>query len=315
MQRKQLILGVDGGGTKTVAWLARFLPSAEPKILGRGLAGSANLRAVGQATAEANLDAAIEAAWQDANQECQQVDSAVLALAGAGLPEVQDRISAWAEKRGLAKKLQIVHDANAVLKAGTPAGWGVALVSGTGSVAYGQDQKSATAVSGGWGYWLGDEGSAFSIGQAALRAAARAADDRGPATQLLQSIKARLEIENPREMLSALSRAGDTRHAIAKLADLVSLAAEQQDPVACEIVNQSAQDLAALVRGVAKELSLGPEFSLALAGGVICGSEVVRKSFMQSLSETDLRPTGVQLVPDPVEGCLKIAMEEIESSA
>ena len=306
-----LVLGVDGGGTKTVAWLARLLPSGETQVLGRGLAGSANLRAVGLVSASENLDVAVDGAWNAAGQQCSPVESAVLALAGAGLPEVQAQVAAWAEKRNLAKHLQVVHDAEVVLKAGTPAGWGVALVAGTGSVAFGRAQNSATAVSGGWGYWFGDEGSAFRLGQAALQLAARAADHRGPATQLLGEILAHLEIENPREMLAVLSRDGDTRRAIAKLAGLVTKAAEQQDGVAREIVEQAGRDLAALVKGVAEELSLGPGFPLALAGGVLCGSQTVRDYLMETLSTAGLQPTGVELVPDPVSGCLKIAAENL----
>jgi len=303
----RLVLGVDGGGTKTVAWLARCVFSADPEVIGHGVADSSNFRAVGQSTASANLDAAIDAAWGEAQLKCRSVECAVLALAGAASSDVQDQVSAWAAQRSLTKRLKIVHDAKAVLEAGTAEGLGVALVAGTGSVAFGQDPGLATAVSGGWGYWFGDEGGAFGLGQAALRAAAQSVDDRAPKTRLLQAISNRLGIEEPREMLSALSVAGDIRQAIAELADLVTDVAQEQDPVACHIVEQAGYDLAGLVKSVANKLSLGSDFSLALAGGVMCSSPVIRESFLQSLHCENLRPTSVQLVKEPVSGCVKIA--------
>ena len=59
-----LVLGVDGGASKTVAWIAAVDAGAPP--LGRGVAGPGNPRSVGFAEAEANIDSAIDAAWADA---------------------------------------------------------------------------------------------------------------------------------------------------------------------------------------------------------------------------------------------------------
>lgn len=308
------VLGVDGGGTKTVAWIAYLDSDGKPEVVGRGIAGSSNLRAVGWSQTSANLGAALDAAWNESGLERRPVDSAVLALAGAASSEVQVQIAAWAEQQCLTKRLKVVHDAKAVLKAGTSEGWGVALVAGTGSVAFGQNSESAAAVSGGWGYWFGDEGGAFGLGQTALRAVALAADGRGPTTQLLPIICDRLGIEDPREMLSALSRTGDVRQAIAELADLVTTAAQEQDRVACQIVTQAGRDLAALVESVAKKLSMGTDFPLALAGGVMCRSQVVRDSFLQGLNEKNLNPIDVQMVADPVAGCLKMAATDLTST-
>ncbi len=311
---QQLVLGIDGGGTKTVAWLARFTPSSEPEIIGQGLAPSCNIRAIGREKALENLNSAIDAAWLKAGLDCHSVDSAVLALAGASTAEVQEQVAAWAEQRSLAARLDIVHDAKAVLEVGTPEGWGIALVAGTGSVAFGKNSESRTAVSGGWGYWFGDEGSAFGLGQAALRAASQSADGRGPSTQLLPAIINRLGVNEPRDILPALSVAGDVRQAIAELAVLVSHAADEQDPAARKIVLQAGRDLAELVKSTANQLSLGNEFPLALAGGVLCGSSTIREHFLQSLSEASFQPTTVQLVSDPVSGCVKMACAALQTT-
>ena len=84
----------------------------------------------------------------------------------------------------LARHVEVTNDAAILLAAGTPDGWGVALVSGTGSIAFGRAPDGRTARGGGWGYLLGDEGSAYALVLAGLQAVARAADGRGEPTCL-----------------------------------------------------------------------------------------------------------------------------------
>ena len=307
---EKIVLAVDGGGTKTVSWLARVRPEDGPQILGRGAAGSSNLQAVGSENALANLSFAIKSSWIDAGLQPAAADVAVFALAGSGQVEAQAQVLDWAMRQAIAKKVQVLHDARAVLLAGTPAGWGVALVAGTGAVAFALDATGKQAVAGGWGHWFGDEGSAFWLGQFALRTATQAVDGRGSSSRLTQAILDRLEITEPKEMLSALSRGGDVRQAIAALADLVSLLAAEEDEVAARIVDEAVAHLAGLVVCVANQLSIGKQFPLALAGGVLCGSSFVRERLTTELRNHDICPSSLQLVHEPVHGCLRHACRE-----
>jgi N-acetylglucosamine kinase-like BadF-type ATPase len=192
--------------------------------------------------------------------------------------------------------------------AGTPAGSGVALIAGTGAVAYAVNGVGETAIAGGWGFWFGDEGSAFWLGQAAARAVSQAADGRGPQTQLTELVLNRLGIVEPREVLTALGRDGaDVRFALAGLAPLVSQAAESGDDMARRIVADAARALAALVSAAAAKASLGQQCSLALAGGVICQSVPIRMAFLAELAERGISPATVELVEEPAIGCLHLA--------
>ncbi|QDS98265.1 N-acetylglucosamine kinase [Adhaeretor mobilis] len=307
----RLVLGIDGGGTKTAALLARCTSPSDFEIIGRGHSGSANVMAVGFDTATTNLKSAIQAAWAKSGIAARAVDAAIFALAGASLTEVQEQISHWAIQQEIAQRPRFIHDAEAVLAAGTPEGIGVALVSGTGSVTMGRNIEGKTEVTGGWGYWFGDEGSAFAIGQAGLRAVTQAADGRGPTTQLTQVFLEQVQVTDPRGLLAALSQADGTRYAIAKLAKEVTHAAELGDEVAMQISKQAGEDLAKLVEATAMKLSLGSGFPLALAGGVLCGSEVVRTDFAQRLSELAIEPNSLEYVKEPSIGCLKVACEEL----
>jgi N-acetylglucosamine kinase-like BadF-type ATPase len=306
---ERLALGVDGGGTKTEAWLAHLGATAEPIILGRGKAGSSNPRAVGMEPALANLGAAIDAAWADAKLAPTQVDCAVLAMSGAGHLAVQERIAEWANRRELAKQVWFKHDAEPVLAEGTPEGWGVALIVGTGSAAIGCGSDRQRRVVGGWGYHYGDEGSAYWIGRRALETVARAADGRGPVTQLTAAILDRLQVDEPRSALSALEKTGNVRGAIASLADLVEATARGGDASAAAIVDEAAEELATMIATLANQLSFDQEFPLALAGGVICGSELLRDRLEAALKQCSLNPNPIKLVPHPVAGCLRIARQ------
>ena len=83
MACSRLVLGVDGGGTKTEAWLAEVSGAGDPTVIGRGLAASSNPRAVGMDVACTNLGLVIDAAFADAKRAIQSVDVVVLALSGA----------------------------------------------------------------------------------------------------------------------------------------------------------------------------------------------------------------------------------------
>lgn len=302
-----LVIGVDGGGTKTEAWVARIVNEQEPNVIGRGLAGSSNPRAVGMELALANLAEAVAAARADAGLGQASVRLAVLAMSGAGHATVREQIGAWALARGMADEVRFEHDAEPVLAEGTPQGRGIALIVGTGSAAIGADASAAKHVVGGWGYHYGDEGSAYWIGRQALVEVARSADGRSGPTSLVQTLTARLGVTDARAILGALEQTGNVRGAIARLAVDVEQAAQQGDAVALAIVKQGASELAQMTATLAEQLKLGVEFPLALAGGVICGSELLRQELAAALAERGLQPSPVKTVPNPVAGCLRLA--------
>ena len=302
---QSLVIGVDGGGTKTVAWLGRVISANEYDVLGRGAAGSSNVNAVGWDEATSNLKKSIISAWQNAGLEPSAVDIAVLALSGSGHEKVRKSLVQWASENRIAGSTEVIHDAEAVLWAGNSEGWGVALISGTGSVAFAKSQSSEEiGICGGWGFWFGDEGSAFWLGQSALRAVAHADDGRGPATSLTDAIAARLNAANARSFLRELSRGDQVRHNIAALADVVLETAETGDEVAQGIAQEGARHLALQVQAASEQSALADRFPLAFAGGVLCSSEMIRQLVVDQLSELSIEPRTIEVIPDPVIGSL-----------
>jgi N-acetylglucosamine kinase-like BadF-type ATPase len=272
---------------------------------------------VGLARATENLDKAIAAAFSDAGLAPARVDTAVLAMAGSDRDEIRRPVATWADERRLAGCFRLVSDAVPVLWAGTTEGWGVALISGTGSFAFGQSRDGRQARSGGWGRLLGDEGSGYAIALAGLRAATREADSRGPSTRLLPAILHRLRLDRPEQLITAVNRAalGADPLDVAALAEVVIATDADGDAVAGRILDEAAADLAELVAAVADKLELAAKsFPLALAGGVLVGSSLLREKLKRQLESLGVVPESLRTVPEPVWGAVLLG-EDTASNA
>lgn len=313
MPCEPLLLGIDGGGSKTNAWLAAGDSAGSSRIIGCGAAGPSNCVAVGFETALVNLDAAIDAAFLAAGRSRTCVAAAVLGLAGADRDTVRPKIEHWAAEPQLAARVRIVPDATLVLAAAVGDAAGIALISGTGSLSLGRDMAGRTARAGGWGWLLGDEGSGFALAQAALRAVAAEVDGQGPTTALTAALSSALHVSHPRELVAAI-HGTDThsdvtaRAKIAALSPVVVQAAEEGDAVAGNLIERAAADLASLVDAVARQLALSANpFPLALAGGLLLGSQRLRSELARQLATLELTADPMTLVAEPVQGAVRLA--------
>src|SRR5262249_28102204 len=153
MNEDILLLGIDGGGTSTVAWLA----DARGEIIGRGASGASNVKAVGAEACLAALEAATEAAFASARTARRPLDVACLGLAGLDRPDARPLIDEWNRSSLHARRLVLVNDGDLVIAAGTPEGWGIGLIAGTGSIVVGRGRDGRKTRAGGWGHIFGDE--------------------------------------------------------------------------------------------------------------------------------------------------------------
>jgi N-acetylmuramic acid 6-phosphate etherase len=305
-----LYLGIDGGGTNTVALLAMSAPgSAEGDwtVLGRGKSGPSNRQAAGTERALAALDEAVSAAFATADLPRSPVAAACLGLAGADRPDDQAVIREWADRVHLAGRVEVTSDAAVLLAAGTPAGWGLVLIAGTGSIAFGRRADGRRERAGGWGHRLGDEGSAYAVAMSALQAVARAADGRGPPTRLTERFLNRFGLRHPQELIAVVYRSGRDREDFAALAPLVVEMAED-DVVAGQIVEAGARELALAGEAVARRLGWDGPVPVALSGGLLLGSEGYRERVLGALRMLGIQPEPVQLVEEPARGAIRLAL-------
>lgn len=304
------ILGIDGGGTKTVAWLAAIEDGPlrrAPTVLGKGSAGPSNQRAVGPITAGNNLDAAVDAAFADAGLPRATVAAACLGLAGADRDSDRRVIEDWSRVAYLAIAVEVVNDAVPLLHVGQGDGCGVAIIAGTGSLAWGRNSHGNTARSGGWGYLFSDEGSAFSIGRAVLQTVSRAVDGRGERTCLVADVLERLKVTSPQEIVHAVYADDVPRAVVANMAALAFAAAGKGDPAARMILKQAAIELAAMAVTTARRLELQAVLSLALTGAVLIHNPEFRQEIIEEIEAAGVKLTQITVVQDPVAGAVNIA--------
>lgn len=265
-----LYLGVDGGGTKTVA----VVVDADGRVRGRGAASGSNQASLGtQAAVEAVLRAARTALRRAGAQA--PCEAAWIGL--AGVHSTTDAQAIQKPFTSLARMVRVTNDAEMLLGA-LPRGVGVALISGTGSIAWGRNAVGETARCGGWGHVFGDEGSGYGLGSAALRAVARAADGRGRPTALTATILGEWEIATTDELIARAYLAGDKAQ-IAALAPLVIAVAEAGDEAARAIVREEAEELARQGATLADTLRLrsgDAPIPLALGGRLLVGAPSFR---------------------------------------
>lgn len=292
------VVGIDSGGTKTVGLLA----DEHGKVLAKARGGGANLVIHGELSVEKVLYQVIEDLESPG-----PIDAICLGMAGVDRDEEKELIRGLLRRLGLRKAVRIVNDALIALVAGAPEGIGIVISAGTGSIAYGVDPNGETARSGGWGYLLGDEGSAFWLGHAAVRQGIRAVDGRGPATTLFDRISQRLELDVPDGLVKWFYDQELSRDRVARLASLVEEAADDGDVAANSLLDQAAQHLARAARAVDRKLTFTESYPLVLAGGVFraCPSLYARVESNLDLPKTEV----VRLDKEPATGAVTLALE------
>jgi N-acetylglucosamine kinase-like BadF-type ATPase len=304
---QEFLLAVDGGGTKTQA----LITDLEGHVVARGIGPSSNIHRVGLEQSGRALATAIEGALQyvvgdsaPAGQPAwrrTKIVAACFGLAGVDCPEDEREISHWVREQGVTPSFQVLNDSELILAAGTPDGWGIALISGTGSVCLGRTAEGRTVRVGGWGGMLGDEGSGYVIALRALQTATQTADGRANATGLLDAILRHWSLPDAQALIRHVHGAHMTQTEIATLATVVTRLATEGEDASNKIIHQAASDLALHIDTVVRRLGLKRP-PLALAGGVLRGC--LRAALDQAI-QSELGP--VQFVSDPSLGAVVLA--------
>ncbi len=289
-------LGIDGGGTTTDlaivdasgAVIARRTgPTSNQAVVGFAQASGALIELITEAAAGANIPVPLTAGW--------------IGLAGSDRPEDRDAFARALDY--LVGDLHITNDAELVLS-GTPDRTGIALIAGTGSIAFARNAGGLTGRSGGWGHIFGDEGSAYGVAVAGLRAVAAATDGRGPETSLTDSLTAAWRAETPQQLIRRVYAPEVKKADIAATAPLVLDAAAAGDAVAVDIIERAGDDLAALVMSLARRIPFETRPAVACTGGLILRSDQLRARVASRLD-----PAWVQPELQPVDDIAASAAE------
>lgn len=295
------MLGIDAGGSKTVAWLA----DAEGRVIGEGRGGGANLHSAGELATEKALFDVMHAALGD-----RAAMPGVVCVGMAGMDRADDEAVVRGILRRLGCRGQIVavNDAHIALVAGADESPGVVVIAGTGSIAYGIGPAGTAARAGGWGEVYGDEGSAFWVGARALASVVRAADRRGPATALTGLVLKHAEADRIDGLVRQVHTRPDRRQLIAAMAGLVARAQADGDAVAAEILRAAADELALAARSVVDQLGMrGERCQVVLAGGLFKMAPPMAAMLAARVAEFAPRATTGLLTDEPALGAVRLA--------
>jgi glucosamine kinase len=306
-----VVVGVDGGGSKTHAIVADEGGSHLGEVVGPG-------SAVRPGEVERSADV-IAHTVKDALASCEMthVTPKVLCVGVAGAGREPERQALWQAlaSRELADEVVIHADFSIALDDAFGEGPGVLLVSGTGSVAFGRGPSGQFARCGGWGPVCGDEGSGQWVGRRALSVVTAAADGREPETALVGAILTAAQVNEPRELIAWAAQA--TPAQLASLAPVVSSVAEAGDLRANSIISLAVEELVLHVRTLARQL-FGDERAatpVALTGGMLTKGTTLRKRLEHRLRSA---VPGAQLRAgevSPARGAVRSALRYVSESA
>jgi len=295
-------LGFDGGGTKTDC----VLLDAKGAVVGEGRGGPANPLRCGYDGAFSSLREAAAEAITGAKIRPAEVTSVCAGLAGAGRRSVVRRVIVFLSQEFPGTLAQVATDFEVALEAAVGSGPGVVLIAGTGSVAYGRNAAGETARAGGYGPWIGDEGSAFEIGRRAVSVVARARDSESPVSLLSEMIPAALDCPDWDDLLLRIMKNPD--HVFPKLFPAVAAAANSEDGGAKEIMFASAIGLGNLAMTVIRRLGMKDlEFPLVKCGGVFGHSRMLDSLLDSVLASGALRSKISRLEISPAVGAARMA--------
>jgi len=299
-----IVIGVDGGGTKTRAWVSdergQQLGSAD---------GPGSAVRPGEADRSAEV---IAATAREALASCEMthVTPKVLCVGVAGVGREPDRQALWQAlmSRDVAEEIVVHADAAIALDDAFGDGAGILLIAGTGSVAFGRGPTGVGARCGGWGPMCGDEGSGAWIGRRALSIVTASADEREPPTSLVGAILTAAQVDDVHGLVAWAAAA--TPADLATLAPIVASVADAGDLRANSLLSMASEELVLHVRTLARQL-FGDErasIPVAFAGGLLSPGAPLRKRVEQRMKTA---VPGAQLRTEevvPVRGAIRGAL-------
>ena len=291
----KIFFGIDGGGTKTRIRVEDF----SHKILFEQTATSSNKFAVG----EANAVHVIENLVRSAPISSDDIVFGCIGLAGLGRMKDREPFSKMLATLIPKARTLVTTDAEILLTGGigknSP---GIALIAGTGSIAIGRAYDGSLVRAGGFGWRLGDEGSAWWIAHEAICRTLRSLEERDIKTSMTKALLAHYGLKEPEEFITLANSESTEKSLIASGAKIITEAAENGDELAISIIEEGTDELALLVSSVHAKLGV-EKTDLVMYGGVLENDAYIRNK-----TEKKLKPMNINILSRPKYPALDGAM-------
>lgn len=245
------IVGIDGGGSKTTG----VISDRHGQVISQYSVKGTNLNSSSRSSVAAELEKLITRLGEKANISLNKISTVFAGMAGAGNPDNQLILKELITTL-LPSHVSVIVDTDALiaLYSGTLGKPGIVHIAGTGSISYGLNHHGKRARVGGWGYLIGDHGSGFAIGKAALAHVFSAYDGLEEPTTLTEAMITFFEVETVPDLIPIIYQSTNSRETIASICKKVINEAVNGDLVAQSILKNSAEDMANSISGLAKKL-------------------------------------------------------------
>ena len=260
------LIGMDGGGTKTKCILTdiNLIPVYETT------GGPSNFLVIGTEKVSETILNLIQDCISSQKISANDIDGIVLGTTGGGRRSdaevLESQIIKDASQISIAlNKLRVESDARIALEGAFSGKEGSILIAGTGSIMFGKDDKGEIHRVGGFGRFIGDEGSGYRIGRIGLNAVARYFDGRAKQTKIADLLEQEFSISSSEELITVVYR---NNFNIASAAPLVFDAAESGDKIAQRILEDEADELMLHISAMRVKLNV-PLLKVSLIGSLI----------------------------------------------
>jgi len=309
MSRRQLVFGIDGGGTKSTGLAGDEFGN----LLAKSEAGPTNPNVVGIEKCAKTMVQLISDCSEEIGCDIRDYRAIVIGLSGAGSDanrkKILEAINRHYKTKGASLPITIETDARTALEGSFDGASGVVVIAGTGSVVMGKTLRGDVIRTGGWGRILGDEGSGYYIGRKALAAVAQHLDKRGDAGKLSDAFAKRFQWKTREDIVTAVYQ---DHFDIASLAPVVFESATTDDIVSQRILQKAASHLAEQIRGVVFQLGILRKVGLVMCGSLIdhetVYANVLHMKIMKSLPQVEVRSP----LYSPAHGAVLMARDRLK---
>jgi|HubBroStandDraft_2_1064218.scaffolds.fasta_scaffold01020_4 glucosamine kinase len=297
-----VFVGVDAGGSRTIAALARGEEVVRTMTL-----GGANPNLIGVDAAARTIDRCVTLVLGGEHP------SAVgIGVAGAGDARVAAQLRASLSRRFPTARIALCHDARIALRAALPEGDGLVLIAGTGSIAY-AEIGGQTFRAGGYGYLVGDKGSGYAIGAAALSHLFAAMEIGSGQNAMLAELAMHLGVNDRSGVLARIYQSSTPVADVAACAPLVLRHADDGEELSVDIVRHAAQGLFELIARITTR-SPKPAFPVVFSGGLLRARNALTERLEQCIGGAPLDVRVLAARVEPYVGALTEARRLMAAS-
>lgn len=277
------VIGIDGGGTKTLLKIADL----KGNLLAVCEGGPSNINSQGREYVKNVLEDIIQLGIKKIKEDIEDCCSLCIGTAGVDRSEDKKIVEDIMRSIGIKNKLIVTNDAETALYGGVSGGEGIIVISGTGSICFGRNSSGEVCRAGGWGHILGDEGSGYDIGRRALISIARSSDGRDDGTLLTSMVLEHLKLKNPEDIIGFVYRSSTGKREISEIAKIVDNAYKMGDNTSKRILKYSAEELYKCTLPVIKKLNFTDKaVNMAVSGSVLTKNQYIFSEFKGMVNKT-----------------------------